>query len=133
MAAMRDHSIRRIWFAGLWLLLPWPLMVFADAFVPAVRYAVLMTVVGTVAVAEGASGPGGLMFGLFAVMAVLTTLGCWLLAWAIEKALSGFSPATRRTITWLCLALALLVSLWFDPYHTPFGRAPEGGLLEILS
>ena len=130
---MTVRMARRIWFTGFWFLLPWPMFVFADAFVPAVRYAILAVVVAVVGAFEGASGPGGMILLLFSVLTVVTTLGCWLLAWAMTVALSGLSPASRRTITWACLAAAILVSVWLDPYTTPFGRAPVGGLLEVLS
>jgi hypothetical protein len=109
------------------------MLVFADAFVPAVRYVMLAIIVAVVGTFEGASGPVGMILLLFAVIGVVATLGCWLLAWVIATALSGFTPSTQRLITWVCLVAALLGSLWFDPYTTPFGRAPVGGLLEVLS
>ena len=132
-APMTTRTIRRLWFTGLWLFLPWPLVVFSDALVPAIRYLLLGAVAATVAVAEGASGPvGGVVF-LFLGMGIVTTLACWLAAWAIARVLGLLPPGSRRIVTWVCLVAALIWALAFDPYQTPFGRAPTGGLLDVLS
>jgi hypothetical protein len=132
-SSVNNRTIRRIWFAGLWFLMPWPMFILADALIPAVRYAILAGIVATVGIVESGSGPVLSIFVLFSGMAALTTLACWLLAWIIGRLLSGFTLPTQRTITWACLAAAILISLWFDPYQTPFGRASDGGLLDILS
>ena len=130
---MQPRTLRRLWFVGFWLLMPWPLYIFGDAFVPAVRYLILGVVAATVAVAEGASGPvGGLVF-LFLGMGLITTLACWAAAWLTSKLLIHFSVFTQRTVTLGGLGSALLFCLVFEPYATPFGRALTGGLLEVLS
>jgi len=130
---LRSRSLRRLWFIGLWLLLPWPIFAFGDAFVPAARYAILGIVAAAVAITEGASGPVGLILLLFASMTVGTTLGCWLLAWMIAKLLAVLPDTAARRVTFAALSIALLWALLFAPYHTHFGRAARGGLLEILS
>jgi len=127
------RTLRRWWFAGLWFLLPWPIFAFGDAFVPAVRYAILGIVATAVGIAEGTSGPVGMIIALFAIMTVGTTLGCWLLAWIVAKVLSLLPPAAARRITWLAMAGALAWALFFEPYRTHFGRAARGGLLAVLS
>jgi hypothetical protein len=128
-----ERPIRRLWFGGLWLFLPWPLLIFSDALVPAVRYLLLGSVAASVAIAEGASGPVGMLVVLFLGMAALTTLGCWLLACLAAMLLGPLPLRTQRTISWFCLAVALAASLVWEPYRTPFGRALAGGLLDVLS
>jgi hypothetical protein len=130
---MNARSIRRLWFAGLWLLFPWPLLIFSDCFVPAVRYLLLGSVAATVGLAEGASGPVGLVTLLLLGMAALTTLGCWLMAWMISKLLARLPIGAQRAISWACIAAAFAASLVFEPYRTPFGRTLTGGLLAVLS
>ena len=39
--SMTETNQRRLLFLGLWLTLPWPMVVFGEAFVPAVRYVLL--------------------------------------------------------------------------------------------
>ena len=130
---MQPRTLRRLWFVGFWLLVPWPLTIFGDAFVPAVRYLILGVVAATVAVTEGASGPvGGLVF-LFLGMGLITTLACLVAAWLVSKLLIHFSVAAQRTVTLGGLGTALIYCLAFEPYATPFGRALTGGLLEVLS
>ena len=130
---MSVRTIRRTWFAGLWLLLPWPLFVFGNALVPAVRYVLLGLVAAAVAIAEGASGPVGLIVLLFFGMGIATTSGCWILAYLISRCLNRFPVRVQHTITWLCLGIAFLACLALDVYRTPFGRALRGGLIEVLS
>ena len=130
---MNTAWIRRIWFGGLWLLFPWPLLIFSDSFVPAVRYLILGVVAATVAVTEGASGPVGQLVLLFLGMAALTTSGCWLLAWLISRLLAPLPVGVQRAITLGCLGAALVGSLLFEPYRTSLGRALTGGLLDVLS
>jgi hypothetical protein len=130
---LNSRTLRRIWFLGLWLLLPWPIFVFGDAFVPAVRYALLGAVTLAIAVAEGAAGPVGLILVLFTLMTAGTTLACWLLAWVTAKLLGNLPAPAQRAITFGALAFALVCALLFEPYRTSFGRALTGGLLEVLS
>lgn len=127
------RTLRRVWFVGLWLVLPWPMFVFNDAVVPAVRYALLATVALAMAVTQGAAGPVVLIVVLFVAMALGTTLGCWLLAWGIEKLLRNLPPTAQRTITFGALAVALVWAVAFAPYRTSFGRTLTGGLLDVLS
>ena len=130
---MQPRTLRRLWFVGLWLLLPWPLHVFGDALVPAVRYLILGGVAATFAAAEGAAGPVGGIVVLFLGMGIATTFACWVAAWFLAKLLLAFSAPTQRIVTFGVLGAALVFCLACDPYATPFGRAPTGGLLDVLS
>lgn len=130
---MNPRTLRRLWFVGLWLMLPWPMFAFSNALVPAVRYALLALVTLAMAATQGASGPVLLILVLFVVMATGTALGCWLLAWAIERLLRHLPAAAQRSITFGALAVALVWAVAFAPYRTSFGRALTGGLLEVLS
>jgi hypothetical protein len=130
---MRPRTLRRLWFVGLWLLLPWPLHIVGEAFVPAVRYLILGGVAAAFAAAEGAAGPVGGIVCLFLGMGIVTSLGCWLAAWGIAKLLARCSAFTQRAVTFGGLGAALVFCLAFEPYATPFGRALTGGLLDVLS
>jgi hypothetical protein len=127
------RALRRLWLGGLWLLLPWPIVVMNDAWVPAVRYLILGCVAAAVAVTEGAAGPVGPLVFFFLGWALLTTLGCWGLAWIVARGLGHLPPAVASAVSWLCLGVGLLVALFASPYVTPFGRARIGGLLQVLS
>lgn len=129
---MEFRALRLAWFFGLWLLLPWPLPVIGDAFVPAVRYALLACAGSSVALSEGAAGPVGSIVALFVGMALLTALACWVLAWAISKASARLPVRLANAMTWACLGTGLFVALFCEPYRTPFGRSMTGGLLQVL-
>jgi len=122
-----------LWFLGFWLLLPWPLVLLSDALVPAVRYLLLGCVAASVALTEGAGGPVSMVVAFFIGYGLLTTLLCWIMAWAVARSLVRWLPHHARTITWVCLVVGLLVALLFEPYRTSFGRAATGGLLQVLS
>jgi hypothetical protein len=130
---MTTRTTRRLWLLGLWLLVPWPLTVFSESFVPAVRYTILATATALVAVTEGAAGPVGMILGLMVGYALATTALCWLLAWAISRLLGRLPERRARLITFGCLGGGLLLALVFEPYRTTFGRAARGGLLAVLS
>ena len=97
---MTTHRIRWLWFVGLWLLAPWPwpLPAVADVFVPAARYALLASAAIAIVVAEGAAGPVALVVAVFTGWALVTTLGCWLVAWLGSRALALVSPRIRTAI-----------------------------------
>lgn len=130
---MNPRTTRRVWFAGLWLLLPWSLPVYMDAFVPAVRYVLLGTVASSIAIVEGSAGPVRLLVLLFVGWGIITTLLSAAMAWLISKGLSRISPRTATWVTLLVLAAGLIIALVFEPYRTPFGRAATGGLFQVLS
>jgi len=130
---MEHRTLRRVWFVGLWLLLPWPLTVVGDAFVPSARYALLAGASSSIALTEGAAGPVALIVALLVGVAGLTALGCWVIAWGIGRLLVRLPIAHAAALTWVCLGLGLFVALFFEPYRTPFGRALTGGLLQALS
>jgi hypothetical protein len=131
--AMSERGTRRLWFFGLWLLLPWPLLIFADGFVPAVRYVLLASAATAIAVFEGSSGPVALIVTLFVGMGLVTTVGCWLIAFVVAKLLARLTERTSMILTLSLLGTGLVIALFFAPYRTPFGRALRGGLLEVLS
>jgi hypothetical protein len=130
---MSGPTLRRLWFAGLWLLWPWPLVIFADAFVPAARYALLAAAAAAVALHEGAAGPVGMIVALLVGMALVTTAGCWVLAFVVARVLAYLPRRASVVLTLLLLGIGLVVALVSSPYRMPFGRAPYGGLLEVLS
>ena len=130
---MGVRAIRRLWFLGAWLLLPWPMVIFGDTWVPAVRYVILAGVAGAVALAEGAAGPVLAMVFLFSAWAAVTTLGCWLLAWAVSKLVGLLPSRVAGVLTLAILLVGLIAALVLTPYETRFGTARMGSLLDILS
>lgn len=130
---MSRRGLRWVWFLGLFVLAPWPLSAIGDAYVPAIRYAMLATAGIAVAAAEGAQGPVPLIIGLMTVAAVGYTALCLALAGLIVRALERLGRIPALGVTLLALCVALAVALVGTPYLTPFGHAPRGGLLEILS
>ncbi len=130
---MTPKTVRRLWFWGLWLLLPWPLIILGDGLVPPIRYTILALAASAVALAEGAGGPLPGLVAFFWGWALVTTLGTWIIARLAARLLATASEPVRSRCTLAALLLALLWSLLLEPYSTPFGRAATGGLLEILS
>jgi hypothetical protein len=130
---MSVRTTRWLWFLGVWLMLPWPMLLLANAWVPAVRYLLLTLVSLAVGVLEGASGPVPWIILLFALHAAVYTAVAWGLAWGVSRALDGVTPGARRWLTLGALASALTLSLAFDVYRTPFGSAPVANLLGVLS
>ena len=84
-----------------------------------------------VAVAEGGSGPVGLILGLLAGMVLATRFARGILAWHIARALGVPPPRVQLGLTWGLLVAAVTVAL-FLAYGTPFHRALRGGLLQVL-
>ncbi len=121
------------WFIGLWLLLPWPMIVFTEQWVPAVRYAILASVASAVALMEGAAGPVGPLVGLFLGWSLGTALGCWGIAVLASRLLARLPSRLSAWLTLALIVLAVASALALEPYHMHFGRAPQGGLLEFLS
>jgi hypothetical protein len=130
---MNARTTRRLWFAGIWLLLPWTLPVYMDAFVPAVRYVLLAGVASSIAVVEGSAGPVRLIILLFAGWGLITTLLSAFLAWLISTGLARISPRTATWVTLVCLVVGFAIAVAFEPYRTPFARAATGGLFQVLS
>jgi hypothetical protein len=130
---MSVRAIRRLWLLGAWLMLPWPMVIFGDIWVPAVRYTVLAGVACSVALAEGAAGPVLALVLLFSAWATVTTLGCWLFAWAVSKLMSLLPADVAGVVTLAILLMGLVAALALTPYETRFGTARMGGLLDILS
>jgi hypothetical protein len=126
-------TTRWVWFAGLWLLFPWALPVYVDAFVPAIRYVLLAVVTCIMALTEGSSGPVQLITTLFVVWGTITTLLSALLAWLISRFLESIPSRAANLITGICLAIGFAVAIFSEPYRTPFGRALRGGLFQVLS
>jgi len=128
-------SVRRaawLLFAAFALTLPFPAVGPFGGFVPAVHHVVLLAATLAVAVAEGAAGPVPRILALFAVHAAVTLALTGLAAWLCARLLASRSPATRRTVVWAVCAALLAVSLAFELYETPFGRAPTANLLGVF-
>jgi len=130
---MSVRATRWVWFLGVWLMAPWPMLLLADAWVPSVRYWLLTLVALAVAVVEGAAGPVPFIVLFFALHALATTAAAFGIGWAVARALAPFSPGTRRLATLLALVLALAAALGLDAYRTPFGTAPYSNLTGVLS
>lgn len=130
---MSLRATRWIWFLALFILLPLPWTGLGESLVPAIRYAMLAAAGLAVALAEGAQGPAPLIVGIFVLAAFLGTGVCALLARLAARLLSRLAPGLRATLTIGLIILGLLLALLSQPYRTPYGHAPRGGLLEIFS
>jgi len=120
-------------FGVLAFTLPIPMWGPFGAFAPAVRYAILLSAGGAVALAEGAAGPVPGILLLLAAHAVAAGALAGLVAWLASRALAPLSARTRRRVVWTACAGILLAALLLEPYRTPFGSAPTHGLLGLLS
>jgi len=128
-------SVRRaawLLFAMFALTLPFPAIGPFGGFVPAVHHVVLLAATVAIAVAEGAAGPVLGILLLFAFHAAVTLVLTALAAWLCARLLASRSPAARRTVVWAVCAVLLAVSLAFEIYQTPFGRAPTANLLGVF-
>ncbi|MCP3985518.1 MAG: hypothetical protein GY723_14100 [bacterium] len=130
---MTPRMLTWIWFAAIFLLVPWPWIGMGYSLVPALRYGMLAGAGLAVAAAEGAQGPAPLIIGMFCLAFLLFTGLSWWLAGAVAKLLARTTPPRRMGLTLLCLVVALLIALTTQPYRTPYGHAERGGLIEILS
>ncbi|MBW2242955.1 MAG: hypothetical protein JRH01_13305 [Deltaproteobacteria bacterium] len=122
-----------IWFAAIFLLVPWPWIGMGYSLVPALRYGMLASAGLAVAAAEGAQGPAPLIIGMFCFAFLLFTGLSWWIARMVGKLLGRAKPPIRIALTLLCVFVALLIALTTQPYRTPYGHAERGGLIEILS
>ncbi|MDP6977731.1 MAG: hypothetical protein QF570_03900 [Myxococcota bacterium] len=130
---MHRRRLRRLWFLALLFLCPWPLPLLHDAFVPAIRYWMLGSVAATLGLLEGAAGPVFQIVLLLLGWALITTAMCWLIAFLLARA-SGLIPdRTALLASYSAITGLLIWALTFEPYHTPFGHAVRGGLLQVLS
>ncbi|MCP4036951.1 MAG: hypothetical protein GY944_27190 [bacterium] len=129
----QERRLRRLCFVGIFFLVPWPLWVLQDAFVPAARYVLLGGVAATVALFEGAAGPVRQIVLLFLGWGALTSALSWGLAWAFARLAGALPDRTALLTTYSLLTAGLVWALFFEPYRTPFGRAVRGGLLQVLS
>ena len=130
---MTPRMLTWIWFAAIFLLVPWPWIGLGTSLVPAVRYGMLAGAGLAVAAAEGAQGPAPLLIGTLCLAFVLFTSLSWWLARMIGMLLARSKPRARVALTLLCIVVALLIALTTQPYRTPYGHAERGGLIEILS
>ncbi len=132
---MSASAARRWIFVGLVLLVPLPMLPLLDfgALVPVVRYALLGGVASVYGLSEGVAGPvGGLIFVFFAHAVVYGVAG-WLLAWLAARGLVHLPARARGALVLGALVAGLAWSLAFEPYRTPFGRAPTANLWSVLS
>lgn len=119
--------------AGFFVLtVPWPMPGPFDALAPPVRYLMLASAAGRVALAEGAAGPLPLLIGLLCLQAIGTVLLSWAAASLLARVLARLPERRRMALVvgpgmpWLVTALV------FDVYRTPFGDAGTGTLLDVL-
>jgi len=123
---------RGLLFLGFFLLVPVPIIVFGGG-VPVVHLVELAALCALVALREGAAGPVKMMLFLFAAEALVGAVLCWLAAWSVDRGLRRF-PGRRVDLVLLAvLTAAVVATLLFDVYATPFGRAPHGNLWEVLT
>ena len=130
---MSLRALGWIWFAAIFLLVPWPWIGLGYSFVPAVRYVMLAMAGLAVAAAEGAQGPTPIIIGLLCLASLLFSGLSWLLARIAGDLLGRAAPRVRIGVTLLCIGLALVLALTTEPYQTPYGHSKRGGLIEILS
>ena len=130
---MSVRAARWLLFGVFALTVPAPLLGPFDAFAPAVRYLLLASVTGAIAVVEGAAGPVPGILALFALHALVYLVLAWLGAWLVARLTRRFSPAARRAAVFAISGALLLAALVFDLYRTPFGPRPTSNLLGVLS
>lgn len=130
---MTPRAARRWLWLGLALMLPFPVLGPFGGFMPAARHAILFAATGAIAVVEGAAGPVLGILLVFGAHLLATLLLTWLLAWVASRALAPLSDAMRRNLVLGVVAALLVCALVFEPYETPFGRAPTANLLGVLS
>lgn len=129
---MSVRAARRLLFLLFAVTLPLPMLGPFDALVPALRYLVLLSAAGALALAEGAAGPVPALLALFAVNALSYLVLAWLLAWLGARALARLSPGARRACVFAAWAVLLCVGIALELYRTPFGRAPTANLFGAL-
>jgi hypothetical protein len=123
------------WLLGLAFALTVPLPMWGpfDAFVPAVRYAILFAAGSAVAWAEGTAGPVPGILLLFGVHALATLGLAGFAGWVGGRMLAPVAPRTRGWIVVAACVALLVLALTFELYRTPFGRVPASNLLGVLS
>jgi hypothetical protein len=130
---MSARAIRWLLFGALALALPFPMLGPFEAFVPAVRYAILLSAASAVAVAEGAAGPVPMILGLLALNVAASLAAAWVAAWIASRLLGAVgSPTLRRRAVLAAICAGLALASILPVYHTPFGRAPTASLLGVL-
>jgi hypothetical protein len=128
-------SVRRsawLLFAAFALTLPFPAFGPFGGTVPAVHHVILLAATLAIALVEGAAGPVPEILALFAIHAAVTLALTALAAWLCARLLARSSPAVRRSAVWAVCAALVAVSLAFELYETPFGRAPTANLLGVF-
>ena len=123
---------RRLLWLGLLLMLPMPMLVLDNGLVPVVRFLLLGGVCVAVMLVEDAAGVVGFLALVFLAHAIVYAGLLWLLAFAISQGLARLPPRRLAALTLAALALALLTATATRPYRTPFGRAADGNLVEVL-
>lgn len=127
----RPAAQRILWAAGL-VLVPFPLLAFADAFVPALRMLELSLIILIAIVVEGAHGVASLLFGLFFAHALVYAGVLWLGTQLLSRILARWFPRALAPATGVLVALGVVVALAFPVYDTPFhAHLPHANLLEV--
>ena len=122
---------RALWIASL-LLVPVPLWVFAEAFVPTARLLELGTVVLITIAVEGPAGVAPLVLALFFGHAAVYTALLWVCSWIFCATIDRIY---RPALTPLCTILILGGIVWAlssPVYTTPFHPdLPRSTLWEV--
>ena len=130
---MSVRAARRALFALAVCAAPLPLVVFADALAPPLRYAILAAAAAAVAFVEGGSGTVWLIVVVFALHAFVWTTLCWLVAWLAARSTAALSARGRTILVLAVCAVALGLALSMPAYRTPLGPAPRANLVGALS
>lgn len=123
------------WILGLafFTLAPVPIFMISTGFAPPVRVLFLASVLGAVAVADGAQGP---MLMLLGVLLFELALFCALSYFAAGFVLRGFERLAAGRFVSPLIALtvfSLLCMSGFDVYHTPLSSSgPYSNLAGLL-
>ena len=130
---MTPRTARRILFVLFVATLPLPLLIFQATLAPPLRYWIFALASSALVLREGAGGAVPLIVAMFWAHAAVYTAACWLLAWALARALSRMPPAWLRITVWSAVVLALLAALALPVYRTPMGAAPVSSLIGALT
>jgi hypothetical protein len=108
-----------LWIASL-LLLPLPHLLVVTGLVPVARFLMLGAICAYVSLFVGSGGVAGTLAWILFAQAALYALGLALAAGVLAYLTDGVSPRVRAAATVSLVALALVLTLGFEVYHTPF-------------
>lgn len=125
------HARRLLWIAAL-LLVPVPLLIFTEAFVPTARLLELAGVVLITIFVEGSAGAAPAILGMFLVHALVYAILLWVACWLVTAAVARVAPRALGWVTFGLIAAAVTAGIATPLYHTPFqARTPYSTLFEV--